>query len=177
VVTREASVVAAWALWAKGVTTLVATPTIGQKTSRLVESGRRQTTRVIHGANGRNPIVRYACLIYYNPKTLFGGSPEANAVLAECSTYDDKLKESGHFVVGEALELPESAMTVKVRDGKMSAVDGPFMETKEMLGGIILIEAHDLNEAARVASGHPLARLGAVEVRPVVDFSQPRPEL
>jgi hypothetical protein len=121
--------------------------------------------------------MRYACLIYYNPKKLFGGSPEANAVLEECSTYDDKLKESGHFVMGEALELPEAAMTVQVRDGKMSAVDGPFMETKDMLGGIILIDAHDLNEAGRVASGHPLARLGSVEVRPVVDFSQPRPEL
>ena len=121
--------------------------------------------------------MRYICLIYYDPKTLFGGSPEANAALAECSTYDDKLKASGHFVTGEALELPEAAMTVQVRDGKMSATDGPFMETKEMLGGFILIEARDLNEAARVAAGHPLARLGSVEVRPVVDFSQPRPQL
>jgi len=121
--------------------------------------------------------MRYACLIYYNPKTLFGGSPEANAVLAECATYDDKLKECGHFVMGEALELPDSAMTVQVREGKMSATDGPFIETKEMLGGIVLIEASDLNEAARVASGHPLARLGSIEVRPVVDFSQPPPKM
>jgi hypothetical protein len=67
--------------------------------------------------------MRYACLIYYDPKTLFGGSPEANAVLADCSTYDDKLKESGHFVLGEALEMPESAMTVQVRGGKMSTVE------------------------------------------------------
>jgi hypothetical protein len=121
--------------------------------------------------------MRYACLIYYNPKTLFGGSPEANAALAECATYDDKLKETGHFVMGEALELPEAAMTVQVRAGKMSATDGPFMETKEMLGGVIVIEARDLNEAARVASGHPIARVGSIEVRPVVDFSQPRPQL
>lgn len=121
--------------------------------------------------------MRYACLIYYHPKTLFGGSAEANAALAECETYDVKLKEGGHFVMGEALELPESAMTVQVRGGKMSSVDGPFMETKEILGGIIVIEAPDLNEAVRVASGHPLARIGFVEVRPVVDFSQPRPQL
>jgi len=121
--------------------------------------------------------MRYACLIYYNPKTLFDGSPEANAVLEECSTYDEKLKESGHFVMGEALEMPDSAMTVQLRDGKVSATDGPFMETKEMLGGIVLIEAGDLNEAARVASGHPLARLGFIEVRPVVDFSTPPPQL
>jgi hypothetical protein len=121
--------------------------------------------------------MRYACLIYYDPKILFGGSPEANAVLAECTTYDAKLQESGHFVMGEALQLPESAMTVRVRAGKMSSVDGPFMETKEMLGGIVLIEARDLNEAARVASGHPLARLGSIEVRPLVDFSQAPPQL
>ncbi len=121
--------------------------------------------------------MRYACLIYYDPKTLFGGSPEANAVLDECSTYDDKLKQSGHYVASEALVMPDDAMTVQVRDGKMSAVDGPFVETKEMLGGIVVIEAEDLNEAVRVAAGMPHARVGSVEVRPVVDFSQPRPAL
>lgn len=121
--------------------------------------------------------MRYACLIYYDPKTLFGGGDEANAALGECEGYDDKLKESGHFVMGEALELPDGAMTVRVRDGKMSTIDGPFMETKEMLGGVVIIDAPDLNEAARVASGHPLAKIGSIEVRPVVDFSQPRPEL
>jgi hypothetical protein len=68
-------------------------------------------------------------------------------------------------------------MTVRVRDGKMSTTDGPFMETKEMLGGFLLIEARDLNEAVRIASGIPLAKLGAVEVRPIVDFSKPRPKL
>jgi hypothetical protein len=121
--------------------------------------------------------MRYACLVYYDPHTLFSGSAEANAALAECEGYDETLKQSGHFVTGEALELPKGAMTVQVRDGKMSAVDGPFMETKEMLGGIVVIEARDLNEAAQVASGHPLARIGSVEVRPLVDFSTPRPEL
>lgn len=121
--------------------------------------------------------MHYACLIYYDPKELFNQSPESTAVLDECSTHDDKLKASGHFVMGEALQLPDSAMTVQVRDGRMSAVDGPFMETKEMLGGIVLIEAPDLNEAVRVAAGMPHARIGSVEVRPVVDFSQPRPVL
>ncbi|RUZ90715.1 YciI family protein, partial [Mesorhizobium sp. M7A.F.Ca.US.006.01.2.1] len=95
----------------------------------------------------------------------------------ECSGYDEVLKASGPFVTAEALVLPEEAMTVQVRDGKMSTVDGPFMETKEILGGIIVIEARDLNEAVRVASGHPLATIGFVEVRPVVDFSQPPPVL
>ena len=121
--------------------------------------------------------MRYICLIYYDAKKLVDGSAESNAALAECSGHDEKLKESGHFVTGEALELPSSAMTVQVRDGKMSSTDGPFLETREMLGGIIVIDARDLNEAARVASTHPLARIGSIEVRPAVDFSTPPPTL
>lgn len=120
--------------------------------------------------------MRYACLIYYDPKVLFGGSPEAKEALSKCEGYDEVLKQSGHFVTAEALELTDGAMTVTVRDGKMSSVDGPFMETRDMLGGIIVIDAADLNEAVRVASGHPLARIGAIEVRPVVDFSTPPPQ-
>ena len=113
--------------------------------------------------------MRYACLIYYDPKILFGGSPEANAILAECTTYDAKLQESGHFVMGEALELPESAMTVQVRDGKMSTVDGPFMETKEHLGGYHVIECGSMDEAVEVAARIPtLPAGGTVEVRPLL---------
>lgn len=120
---------------------------------------------------------RYACLIHYDPKVLFGGGPEASAALAECEGYDEVLRGHGAFVASEALELPETAMTVRVRDNAMSATDGPFMESREMLGGIVLIEVADLNAALRLAAGHPLARIGAVEVRPVVDFSEPRPDL
>lgn len=121
--------------------------------------------------------MRYACLIYYDPQTLFGGSPEADGVLAECSTYDEVLTASGHFVAGEALTMPNEAKTVRMRGGKISTFDGPFMETKEMLGGFIIIEARDLSEAVQVAAGIPQARIGTIEVRPIVDFSQPRPEL
>ncbi len=117
--------------------------------------------------------MRYACLIYYDPKELFGGSPEANAALAECQGHDGLLKASGNFVLGEALEMPQNAMTVRVREGKMSSTDGPFMESKEMLGGIVVIDAADLNDAVRLASTHPIARIGAVEVRPVVDSANP----
>ncbi|QDZ03389.1 YciI family protein [Nitratireductor mangrovi] len=121
--------------------------------------------------------MQYACLIYYDPKLMFGGAPEANAVLDECQTSDEGLKETGHFVSSVALELPDEAMTVTVRDGQMSAVDGPFIETREMLGGLVVIEAVDLNEALQVAARIPQARVGSVEVRPLVDFSKPRPEL
>jgi len=121
--------------------------------------------------------MRYACLIYFDPRDVFNQSPEAEAALREVGPYDAELKARGHLVAGHALQLPHTAMTVRVPDGKMSATDGPFMETKEVLGGLILIEARDLNEAVQVAAGSPFARLGAIEVRPLVDFSQPRPKL
>ena len=121
--------------------------------------------------------MRYACLVYFDPQKVFDQSPEAEAALRESGPYDAELRASGHLVATEALVLPDQAMTVRVRDGKMSATDGPFMETKEVLGGFILVEARDLNEAVRIAAGIPLAKLGSVEVRPVVDFSQPRPKL
>ncbi|MEY4549221.1 MAG: hypothetical protein RL685_5416 [Pseudomonadota bacterium] len=121
--------------------------------------------------------MRYLCLIYFDPQQLFNQSPESNAVLAEVGPHDAELKANGRLIASEALTLPQEAMTVKVRDGKMSATDGPFLETKEMLGGFLLIEARDLNDAVQVASRIPFARMGVVEVRPVVDFSSPRPEL
>lgn len=121
--------------------------------------------------------MRYACLVYFDPKKVFDQSPEAEAVLRDSGPYDDELQASGHLVMAQALQLPDQAMTVQVRDGKMSAVDGPFMETKEVLGGFILIEARDLNEAVRIAGKIPLAKLGSVEVRPIVDYGKPRPKL
>ena len=121
--------------------------------------------------------MRYVCLVYFDPRKVFNRSPEAEAVLADTGRLTAELAASGHLVASEALKLPEEAMTVQVRDGKMSATDGPFMETKEVLGGFILIEARDLNEAVQIGARIPLARLGYIEVRPVVDFSEPRPRL
>jgi hypothetical protein len=121
--------------------------------------------------------MRYACLIYFDPQVAFNQTPESDAVLAEIGPFDARLRDTGQLVMGVPLQLPEEAMTVRVRDGKMSATDGPFMETKEVLGGLMLVEARDLNEALRVAAESPFARIGAVEVRPLVDFSKPRPRL
>ena len=108
-------------------------------------------------------------------KKVFDQSPEATAVLGETGAFNEGLRASGHLVTDGALQLPDQAVTLQVRDGKMSATDGPFMETKEMLGGFVIIEARDLNEALRIGSGIPLARLGFIEVRPLVDFSKARP--
>jgi hypothetical protein len=74
------------------------------------------------------------------------------------------------MIVAQALQSPQSSVTVRVRGGEMSVTDGPFIETKEALGGFILIDAKDLNDAIRVAAGIPLAKLGAIEVRPIHEF-------
>ena len=121
--------------------------------------------------------MKYVCLIYFDPKQIFDGSPQSNALLGEVAGHTEQLRATGAFVSSQALTLPNEAMTVRVRDGRMSATDGPFLETKEMLAGFIEIEARDLNEAVRIAGGSPFARVGALEVRPVVDFSKPRPVL
>lgn len=121
--------------------------------------------------------MRYDCLIYFDPKVAFDGSPESNAILDEIGAVSAQFKASGHLVMSQPLNLPSEAVTVRMRDGKMSTTDGPFMETREMLGGFVQIEARDLNEALRIAASLPHARLGAVEVRPVIDFSKPRPKL
>jgi hypothetical protein len=121
--------------------------------------------------------MQYVCLIYFDPRKVFDQSPEGEAILAAIGPHDEALKRSGHLVLAQPLTLPSEAVTVKVRDGRMSTTDGPFMETREMLGGFVIVEARDLNEAVGIASRIPFAKVGAVEVRPVVDRSRPRPKL
>ena len=121
--------------------------------------------------------MQYHCLIYFDPKEVFSGTAEADAMLDEIGPHTAQLQASGHLVAGFPLNLPSEAVTLHVRDGRMSTTDGPFMESKEVLGGLVVIEARDLNEAISVAATLPHAQLGYVEVRPAIDFSKPRPRL
>jgi hypothetical protein len=81
--------------------------------------------------------------------------------------YDDTLKASGHYVMGEPLKPPTEAVTLRHWDGALSMTDGPFMETKEHLSGFILVNARDLNEAIQLAARMPLVTVGSIEVRPL----------
>lgn len=121
--------------------------------------------------------MQYHCLIYFDPKVAFADTPEAHGVMADIGPHTEQLKASGHFVAAYPLNMPYEAVTVTTRDGKVSSTDGPFMETKEMLGGLVVIEARDLNEAIRIVGEMPHARLGHVEIRPAIDYSKPRPKL
>ncbi len=113
--------------------------------------------------------MRYVCLVYFEEGKLKALNALAKQKLdRESMTYDDELRERGQLILAHALQDVAAAMTVRVRDERMSATDGPFMETKEALGGFLLLEARDLNEAVRIASKVPLAKLGSVEVRPIM---------
>ena len=118
--------------------------------------------------------MRYVCLIYDEEKKLEKMSKEeSDQFMGEYFAFTDAIKQNGHYLGGEALQGVQTATTVRVRNGKISATDGPFAETKEQLGGFYLINARDLNDAIQVAAKIPSARLGTVEVRPVVEFDQP----
>ncbi len=117
--------------------------------------------------------MRYLCLVYDEESKLGAMSKtESDAFMGEYFAFTDAIKASGHYLGGEALQSVQSATTVRVRNGKTSATDGPFAETKEQLGGYYLIEARDLNDALQVASRIPSARIGSVEVRPIQEFDQ-----
>ena len=119
--------------------------------------------------------MKYLCLIYDEEKTLEAmPKGESDQFMGEYFAFTEGIKQSGHYVAGEALQPVQTATTVRIRNGKLSTTDGPFAETKEQLGGFYLIEARDLNEAIQVAAKIPSARLGSIEVRPVVDFAQPQ---
>ena len=118
--------------------------------------------------------MKYLCLIYDEAKKMESMSKsEGDAFMAEYFAFTDGIKQSGHYIGGEALQPVQTATSVRVRNGKVSTTDGPFAETKEQLGGFYLINAANLDDAIQVAAKIPSARLGTIEVRPVVDFSQP----
>jgi hypothetical protein len=118
--------------------------------------------------------MKYLCLIYDEEKKFAAMSQsDSDAFMGEYFAFTEGIKKSGHYIGGEALQPVQTATTVRVRNGKVSTTDGPFAETKEQLGGFYFINARDLNDAIQVASRIPSARLGSIEVRPIMEFNQP----
>jgi hypothetical protein len=87
-------------------------------------------------------------------------------MMEECFAYDDELRRGGHFLSGEALESAQKAVTLRIKAGEIEVTDGPYVETKEALGGILLLEARDLNHAIALMSKHPGVKMGPFEIRP-----------
>ncbi len=118
--------------------------------------------------------MKYLCL-FYDDEALFDAMPkdEFDRVLGEYFAVDEDLRRRGQMLGGEALQPASTATLLRVRDGRVSLTDGPYIETKEQLGGFMLIDARDLDEAVAIMSRIPSARLGCIEVRPILEFERP----
>src|ERR1700690_3112329 len=111
--------------------------------------------------------MKYVCLGFIDETTFAEVTQEdGHRMMEECFAYDDELRRGGHFLGGEALDSARNAVTLRMKNGEIEVTDGPYAETKEMLGGILLLEARDLNHAISLMSKHPGVRMGPFEIRP-----------
>lgn len=115
--------------------------------------------------------MKYLLMIFNNPDAPWTGSAEDHAALEELFTIKRSLRASGELVSAEGLDLPANAKTIRVRDGVPAVTDGPFGEAKEHLAGYFLVECDSVERAIEIAASTPAARVHAIELRPVMDFS------
>ena len=116
--------------------------------------------------------MKYICFGYLDTeKWAKLSQDEQNTRIDACFAYDNVLKKNGHWVYGEGLQGPESATTLQDQNGKVTVTDGPYAETKELLGGLLIIEARDLNHAIQLISHHPGVKMGRWEIRPAQDIT------
>jgi hypothetical protein len=113
--------------------------------------------------------LRYICLGYAEERRWEAMTEsERKAFVADCLAYDEELRRDGYVVGGEALQGIRSAVTLRARGGEVSVTDGPFAETREQLGGLMVLEARDLNHAIALVSKHPGLKGGCFEIRPAL---------
>ncbi len=117
--------------------------------------------------------MKYICLGYMAENKWESMTEAArNEMVDECFAYDDVLRKNGHFAGGEALQGPRNAATLRWQNEKVTVTDGPYAETKEQLGGILILEADDMNHAIRIMSKHPGVKAGPFEIRPAADLGE-----
>jgi len=98
---------------------------------------------------------------------------EQNAMFDTCFDCDDHLRANGHWAGGEALQSPETALTLYWKNGKVATTDGPYAETKEQLGGVLVLEARNMNHAVQLMAQHPALKYGNIfELRPAADMNE-----
>ena len=119
--------------------------------------------------------MQYLLLVYVDDAAVQAlPDGQFDSMMRECFQHADALQGQGQLLGSQQLQPPATARSVRLRNGRRTVVDGPFAETKEILGGFNLIEAGDMDEAVRIASELPWSRLGAIEVRPVRDLAAVR---
>jgi hypothetical protein len=116
--------------------------------------------------------MKYVCLGYIAPEKFAGMTEqERERMFDACFSYDDVLRENGHFGAGEALDAPQTGRTLRWQNGKVAVTDGPYAETKEQIGGILILEARDIDHAVELMSKHPGVQNGPFEIRPAADLT------
>ena len=119
--------------------------------------------------------MKYIVLIYNDPQLNDALPPgQFDSMMRDCISHADEMKAEGSLLQSQMLEGPETARTLRIRSGKLTAMDGPFAEAKEVLGGFNIIEADNMEEAERLALNFPWSQTGAVEIRPIRDFESVR---
>jgi hypothetical protein len=118
--------------------------------------------------------MKYICLGYYDKsKHDAMAESEQHAMFDSCFEYDDHLRSNGHFAGGEALQPAETAVTLSWKKNQAAMTDGPYAETKEQIGGILVLEARDMSHAVELMKQHPALKYGSIfEIRPVADFNE-----
>lgn len=116
--------------------------------------------------------MKYLCMGFLNPSTWQDIAVEQQQkFMDECFAYDEEMQAKGFYAGGYALQLPESAVSVTWDGSRPAITDGPYLETKEHVGGILVLEATDLNHAIQIISNHPSVRMGGPwEIRPLADL-------
>jgi hypothetical protein len=119
--------------------------------------------------------MKFMFTIYHEEKVLDAmAENEMQALVDSAIEYAEEIRQSGHYIASDALQRTGTARTIRVRAGKVSTTVGPFVETKEQLGGFFVIEAKDMDEACAVAARFPPARVAVIEVRPVQELTHSR---
>jgi len=119
--------------------------------------------------------MKFMFTIHHDPKVMDAmPEKEMQALVDSAIEYAEEIRQSGHYIVSNALQRPDTARTIRVNGGKVSTTAGPFAETKDQLGGFFLIEAKDMDEACAIAAKFPPARVGVIEVRPVRELTHSR---
>jgi len=119
--------------------------------------------------------MKFILLVYNEPAALDAlPTGDFDSKMRDCLAHADEMKHDGRLIESQMLEDASTAKSVRIRNGRQTTLDGPFAETKEVLGGFNLIEAENIDEAVRIATEFPWAKTGCIEVRPVRDIETVR---
>jgi len=116
--------------------------------------------------------MKFICFGYLDTEEWSRVSPaDQTAMIDRCLAYDETLQKNGHWVIGEGLQGPDATVRLRFKKGKVVVTDGPYAETKELLGGLLILEARDRNHAVQLISNHPGLQMGVWEIRPAQDLT------